>query len=513
MQDLRIRKVVIVGGGTAGWMAAAGMSKLLPANQVAFRVVESEAIGTVGVGEATIPHILYFNRLLGIDENEFVRKTNATFKTGIEFVNWGRLGQSYIHPFGPYGGPMDGIHFHHFWLRYAALGKAPPLERYSLMIQAARAGKFQRPDPSKVNSALSLIAYAFHFDASLYARLMREQAEARGVIRTEGRITNVVQDPQSGHVQSVVLETGEVIEGDLFIDCSGFRGLLIEQTLKAGYDDWSRYLPCDRAVARACERVADPIPYTRATAKSSGWQWRIPLQSRTGNGHVYSSAHISDDAALDSLNADLDGAPLTEPNFLRFTAGIRKSPWKKNVVSLGLASGFLEPLESTSIHLIQTAIARLMTNFPDKTFNQPDIDYYNRRTRLEYEQVRDFIILHYNATARDDSPFWNYCRTMAIPQTLEDRLAIFKENARQYRHDNELFNEVSWLAVMHGQNIEPKRYHPIADMISEEELVRRMAHFEDDVTRSLATMPGHQAFIDRNCRSAGGLYLSASQKA
>ncbi len=502
MEDLRIRKIVIVGGGTAGWMTAAGMSKLMPAGEVSVRVVESDTIGTVGVGEATIPHILYFNRLLGLDENDFIRKTNATFKMGIEFVNWGRLGQSYIHPFGPYGANMEGIHFHHFWLRYAQLGKAPSLDQYNLMVRAARAGKFQRPDPGRINTPLSSISYAFHFDASLYARLMRQHAESRGVVRTEGRITQVVQDPLSGNIQSVVLDSGETVEGDLFIDCSGFRGLLIEQTLKAGYDDWSAYLPCDRAVALPCEKNGDPLPYTRATAKASGWQWRIPLQSRTGNGHVYSSGYISDEDALASLNADLDGAPLAEPNFLRFTAGIRKMPWKKNVVSIGLASGFLEPLESTSIHLIQTAIARLMANFPDKSFNQPDIDYYNTRTRLEYEQVRDFIILHYYATERDDSPFWNYCRTMAIPQTLADRLAIYGENARQYRHDNELFSEVSWLAVMHGQNIRPKRYHPIADMIPEDELVRRMTLLEDNITRSLEIMPGHQAFIDRYCRSA-----------
>lgn len=502
MQDLRIRKIVIVGGGTAGWMAAAGMSKLMPSREVAIRVIESDAIGTVGVGEATIPHIHYFNRLLGLDENEFIRKTNATFKLGIEFVNWGGLGQSYIHPFGAYGANMDGIHFHHFWLRYAKMDKAPSLDAYNLMIRAAKAHKFQRPDPTRLNAALNGISYAFHFDASLYARLMRELAEKRGVTRTEGRITRVVQDPQSGHIDSVVLESGETVEGDLFIDCSGFRGLLIEQTLKAGYDDWSHWLPCDRAVARACARVADPIPYTRSTAKTAGWQWRIPLQSRTGNGHVYASAYISDEAALDSLNSDLDGAPLSEPNFLRFTAGIRRAPWTKNVVSIGLASGFLEPLESTSIHLIQTAIARLMANFPDKSFNQPDIDYYNARTRLEFEQIRDFIILHYKATERDDTPFWAYCRHMEIPDTLRERLAIYQENARQYRHDNELFSEVSWLAVMHGQNVRPKRYHPIADMIPDEELIRRMTHLEDEVTRALALMPDHQAFIDRHCRAA-----------
>jgi tryptophan halogenase len=498
-EDLRIRNIVIVGGGTAGWMAAAGMSKLLRDDRIKIRLIESEAIGTVGVGEATIPHILYYNRLLGLDEDDFVRRTNATFKLGIEFVNWGRIGDRYIHPFGTYGQDMEGLHFHHFWLRYGRSGNAPPLDEYSLAILAARSGKFQRPDLSKPNTPLSAISYAFQFDASLYAKYLREIAEAQGVKRTEGRIDHVHQHAETGHVRSVLLESGEEVSGDLFIDCSGFRGLLIEQVLRSGFEDWSAYLPCDRAVARACQKVADPVPYTRATAKTAGWQWRIPLQSRTGNGHVYCSEHLSDEEALRSLNSDLDGAPLSEPNFLRFKAGVRRKPWHKNVVSLGLASGFLEPLESTSIHLIQSAIGRLMTNFPDKSFNQPDIDYYNRRTILEFEQVRDFIVLHYKATQRDDSPFWNYCRTMSIPQTLADRIAIFQENARLYRHDNELFSETSWLAVLHGQNVQPKRYHPIADILDQDELESRMTRIARAMKNNLAHMPDHQAFIDRHC--------------
>ena len=503
MQDLRIRHVVIVGGGTAGWMAAAGLARILRDDQIKIRLIESEVIGTVGVGEATIPHIHYYNRLLGLDEDEFVRRTNATFKLGIEFVNWGRLGDRYIHPFGAYGQDMEGLHFHHFWLRHAKAGGGRPLDDYCMAILAARQGRFQRPDPSKPNSPLSAITYAFHFDASLYARYLRELAEAAGVVRTEGKITHVNQDAESGHVKSVALESGETVEGDLFIDCSGFRGLLIEQTLKSGFEDWSAWLPCDRAVARACRKVADPTPYTRSTAKSAGWQWRIPLQTRTGNGHVYCSDHLSDEEALNSLNADLDGQPLSEPNFLRFKAGVRRKPWNKNVVSLGLASGFLEPLESTSIHLVQTAVARLLTNFPDKAFNQHDIDYYNRRTILEFEQVRDFIILHYKATGREDSPFWNYCRSMSIPQTLEERLAIFEENARLHRLDNELFSETSWLAVLHGQNVTPQRYHPIADIIPDDELDSRMERIAAVMASCASRMPMHQEFIDRHCRAEG----------
>ncbi len=504
MQDLRVRNIVIVGGGTAGWMAAACFARLLRDPAIKVRLVESEAIGTVGVGEATIPHILYFNRLLGLDENEFVRRTNATFKLGIEFVNWGRAGQRYIHSFGPYGINMEGLHFHHFWLRHLAIAPgAPAVDDYNLQILAARSGRFQRPELKMEGSPLQTIAYAFHFDAGLYAKFLRSQAESGGVLRSEGKVVEVRQDPESGHVRGIRLESGEWIEGDLFIDCSGFRGLLIEQALKSGYEDWSSFLPCDRAVARACQKTGEPIPYTRATAKSAGWQWRIPLQSRTGNGHVYSSEHVSDEQALDSLNADLDGEPLSEPNFLRFKAGVRKEPWKKNVVSLGLASGFLEPLESTSIHLIQTAVARLMTNFPDKAFNQADIDYFNRRTRLEFEQVRDFIILHYKATERDDSPFWNYCRHMPVPQSLSDRIAIYRENARLYRHDNELFSESSWFAVMHGQNILPRRYHPLADVLPEAELLARMAKLADVTRKCASVMPTHQAFIDKHCRAPG----------
>ena len=501
MKDGNIRSITIVGGGTAGWMAAAALSRVLSGSGAAIRVVESEAIGTVGVGEATIPHIQYFNRLLGIDEDDFVRRTSATFKLGIEFVDWGRIGERYVHPFGSYGQEMEGLHFHHFWYRQAQAGGALPLDRYSIGVGAARAGKFQRPDASRPGSPLAGIGYAFQFDAALYACYLRERAEAAGVERIEGRIVDVALRAETGHVDHVVLQDGRHVDGDLFIDCSGFRGLLIEGALHAGYDDWSEWLPCDRAVARPCARVADPVPYTRATATPVGWRWRIPLQSRTGNGHVYCSEYASDDAALAMLDGALDGDALAEPNFLRFTAGVRRKAWDRNVVALGLASGFLEPLESTSIHLIQSGIARLLTNFPDRSFNQADIDYYNRRTRAEYEQVRDFLILHYKATTRDDSPFWRRCRDMDIPDTLAERIAFFRENARLYRHDNELFSETSWLAVLHGQNIVPKRYHPIADLLSDAELDDRMTRIAAAMDAGVRAMPGHMAFIDGHCRS------------
>ena len=501
--DLRVRNVVIVGGGTAGWMSAAALSRLLPRRDVRIRLVESEVIGTVGVGEATIPHIRYFNRLLGIHEDDFVRRTNATFKLGIEFVDWGALGERYIHPFGPYGVEMEGIHFHHFWHRHRKMrgGAAPHVDDYNLQILAARAGKFDRPKPEIQGSPYATIAYAFHFDAGLYAAAMREVAEGFGVTRTEGRVVSVQRDAESGNVASVTLESGEVIGGDLFIDCSGFRGLLIEEALGTGYDDWSAYLPCNGAWAQPSEATGEPIPYTRSTAKKAGWQWRIPLQSRVGNGHVFSDGFQEEDEALESLLADLDGAPIGEPRRLRFTTGIRKKPWNKNVVAIGLAAGFLEPLESTSIHLIQTGIARLMTNFPDKTFNRPDQDYYNRRTRAEYEQVRDFLVLHYKATRRDDTAFWRYCRDMAIPDGLQERLDLYTENARLFREDNELFNEVSWFAVMEGQGVTPARYHPVADVLTEEELDRRLAEIGKVTAKCLELMPTHQQFIDRTCKS------------
>lgn len=500
MESNNIRQVTIVGGGTAGWMTAAALSQQLSSSDVRIRLVESEEIGTVGVGEATIPHIKYFNRLVGLDENQFLRETNATFKLGIEFVDWGQKGDSYVHPFGPYGIDMQGVHFHHTWLRQKKLGGARPVDDFSLPGMAAKAGKFQHPRPDLKSSPMSSIDYAYQFDAALYAKYMRNLAENRKVERIEGKIVSVNKNIDTGHIQSLVLENGQVVEGELFIDCSGFKGILIEQSLNTGYEDWSRYLPCDRAVARLSERLNEIHPYTRATAKQSGWQWRIPLQSRTGNGYVYSSQFSSDDEALDTLNQGLTTKAIAEPRFLRFLTGIRKKTWNKNVVAIGLAAGFLEPLESTSIHLIQTAIARLMTNWPDKNFNEHDIKFFNRKTYDEYTQVRDFLILHYHATKRDDSPFWNYCRTMDIPETLKDRIAVYKENARLYREGTELFTPVSWFAVFNGQNIEPQRYHPLADLLEEDKLSVRMEELHRATQSCLQAMPSHEKYLAELCK-------------
>lgn len=502
MQDLNIKEIVVVGGGTAGWMAAAAFSVLMRDSQVRIRLIESDEIGTVGVGEATIPHIRYFNKLVGLDEKEYLRRTNATFKLGIEFVNWGQLGDRYFHPFSPFGVNMDGIPFHHFWLRHIRKAGAAAIDDYNLQVLASKVNKFSHPQPEARGSPLASVEYAYQFDASLYGKYMREVAESRGVQRIEGKVVDVKQRAEDGFLESLKLESGEEVSGEFFIDCSGFRGLLIEQTLKSGYDDWSRYLPVDRAVAQACESSGPLTPFTRATAHESGWQWRIPLQNRLGNGHVYCSQFISDDEACAKLQSGLDGEPISDPRFLRFKTGIRKKPWNKNVVALGLASGFLEPLESTSIHLIQTAIARLMTNFPDKCFNERDIEYYNERTLAEFEQVRDFLILHYCATQRTDSPFWNYVRTMEIPDTLRQRIDIYRENGRLYRHDNELFGEHSWFAVFEGQNVRPKRYHPIVNHLSDQILDQRMAEIRRAMHKCLEQFEDHEQYLTKQFQTA-----------
>lgn len=501
LSDNNIKNIVIVGGGTAGWMAAAALSKLLHHPDINIRLIESEAIGTVGVGEATIPHIKYFNELLGLHEDDFVKKTNATFKLGIEFVDWDQLGKSYIHPFGEYGMDMEGLNFHQFWLRHNSLGYTDSIDEYNLQIMAARAGKFQRPI-NVPNSPLSKIAYAFHFDAKLYARFMREFAENRGVKRIEGKVTKVNQNSETGFIESLDLEDTQNISGDFFIDCTGFHGLLIEKTLKSGFEDWSSVLPCNRAVTVGCEKTADPIPYTRSTAKAAGWQWRIPLQSRTGNGYVFCDNYVSDDEATETLLAGLDSKPLGDPRIIKFKTGVRKKPWKKNVLALGLAGGFMEPLESTSIHLIQTAVARLMTHFPDKNFNQSSIDYFNQWTHRECRETRDFLVLHYCATQRDDSEFWKYCKNMDLPDTLKQRMDVYKNTAHVFRDGHELFGPTSWFAVMHGQGLTPKHYHPNANIMPQGELEKRMSDIRRVWKTCLEQMPSHQAFIDKNCRAA-----------
>ncbi len=500
MVSEKVKRVLIVGGGTAGWMTAAFLSQAL-GKGIRIELVESDEISTVGVGEATIPPINNFNTALGIDEDEFVKATQASFKLGIQFRNWGALGESYIHGFGLMGHTTGVVDFHHYWLKMFQAGKVDRTDDYSINLLACEKNKFMRATDKYPNSPLADIGHAFHFDAGLYARYLRNYAEQHGVIRTEGKITSVQQHPESGFVTSVTMENGNVIDADLFVDCSGFRGLLIEQTLKAGYDDWSHWLPVNRAFAVPCESVTPLTPYTRSTARTAGWQWRIPLQHRTGNGHVYCSEYISDDEAASVLLANLDGKPLADPRPLRFVTGKRKKFWDKNVVAIGLSSGFMEPLESTSIHLIQKSISRLVSFFPDKAFEQADINEFNRQSVVEFEQIRDFIILHYTATERDDTPFWNYCRTMPIPDTLKQKIELFRANGRIFRINNELFTETSWFQVMFGQGIRPRAYHPLADS-KPDDLIERMV---SDVKRVMhgvvGQMPTHEAFIAENCKA------------
>jgi tryptophan 7-halogenase len=490
-------RIVIVGGGTAGWMTAAALSHFLETG-FEIQLVESDDIGTVGVGEATIPMLNLFHTSLGIDEDAFVRATQGTFKLGIEFVDWLKTGHSYHHAFGDVGRDVGLMSFQHLWSRAWKLGKAKELGTYSLNNMAALAGKMQRGE-ARTAKALPAMPHAFHFDAGLYARFMRRFAEARGTIRTEGKIITAEMDGESGNITSVVLKNGDKIAGDFFIDCSGFRGLLIGDALHSGYDDWTHWLPCDRAWAVPCENGGGFTPFTRSTARTAGWQWRIPLQHRIGNGYVYSSAHISDDEAAATLLANLDGKALGDPRPLKFTTGKRGQVWKRNCLAIGLSSGFMEPLESTSIYLIQSAISRLLKLLPGKHVPQSMVDEYNRQNDFEVESIRDFLILHYNATERADSAFWRQCRDMAIPESLAAKIELFKNSGHIFREHEELFTEVGWLQVMVGQGMIPASNHALADQISENDLAEYMEMIELLNAREVAQMMTHRDFIAEHC--------------
>ncbi|WP_066524935.1 tryptophan halogenase family protein [Erythrobacter sp. CCH5-A1] len=493
----RLARVVIVGGGTAGWMAAAALSRYFNDGQRKITLIESDAIGTVGVGEATIPPIRSFNAMLDIPEAEFLRETRGTCKLGIEFVNWGRIGDRYFHPFGTYGQDLHGIAFHQLWLREhtrSGAAGAGDIGEYSMSTAAARAQRFARP-AAGAQSVVREIAYAYHFDAGLYAAYLRRLSERQGVHRIEGRITHVTRHGETGNVASVTLENGTIVAGDLFIDCSGFRGLLIEEALGTGYEDWSRWLPMDRALAVPSRSPGPPDPFTRATAHSAGWQWRIPLQHRTGNGHVFSSAFMGEEEARDILLANLETEPLAEPRAIRFLTGMRRKAWNHNVVALGLSSGFIEPLESTSIHLIQNGLQRLFALFPDLPINPLERDEYNRGMHDLYEDVRDFIILHYKATQREDSEFWRYVKHMSIPDSLARKIDLWRRRGRVFRENAELFAQASWVAVMLGQNIWPEMHDPIADTLDENRVAAAMAQMRAAYADVAARLPGHEEFL------------------
>ena len=487
-------RVVVVGGGTAGWMTAAGLVGLLPA-ACTVMLVESEAIGIVGVGEATLPHLRLYLERLGIDEAAFMAATEATYKLGIEFRDFARVGDRYIHPFGTYGRPLGGVAFHHYWLRRALARATPPIGAFSAGVTAAEQRRFERPG-SDPNDPTTSFGYAYQFDATRFAPFMRDWSEARGATRIEGRIVTVERDGDT--VRAVTLDDGRRVEGDLFIDCSGFRSLLLGDALAEPWEDWSHWLPCDRAVAVPCASPAGVIePYTRATAMPAGWRWRIPLRHRVGNGYVYASGHVSDDEAAAALLAGLDGPALADPRFLRFHAGRRRRSWAGNVVAVGLASGFLEPLESTSIDLVQAAITALIEHFPDGQVAAVDRDGFNTAIDAEYDRIRDFLILHYHATTRDDSSFWNHVRTMTIPTTLATKLALWRASAQVSKYSHGLFLEPSWVAVYLGQGVVPDGWDPRADLPDAAGLDRALGSLAQAIAERVAAMPSHDAALER----------------
>jgi tryptophan halogenase len=494
MTDRRIRKVVILGGGTAGWMTAAALAKVNQPPQFEVVLLESEEIGIIGVGEATIPTIHWFNGLADVGEAELFRETRATCKLGIEFAGWNGDGSRYFHPFGRYGGGRDASMFYHRFIRAQLSGATEGHPQYSLTTEAAYAGKFAAP-AADTDSILSTLGYAYHFDASLYAAFLRKRAESRCVRRIEGRVVEIRQDPESGFVRSLKTQRDEVIEGDLFIDCSGLRALLIEETLKTGFEDWSGWLPCDRALAVPSERVADPVPYTRSTAHAAGWQWRIPLQHRTGNGLVYSSAFLSDDEAAAILHARLDGKALADPRPIRFLAGMRRKAWNKNVVAIGLSSGFLEPLESTSIHLIQSGIAKLLALFPTRDCHPETAAQFNRVFAADVHTVRDFLVLHYHYSTGRHEPFWEHCRQAPLPEGLAYKVAHFTRTGRIVIEPEELFKEASWFAVMMGQGLKAADYNPLLDAVSPTDNKAHLQRVRHQISAALAAMRPHENYI------------------
>jgi len=490
-----IKKVVILGGGTAGWISAALIKKLL-SSSVEVELVESDAIGTIGVGEATIPPIRLLNSVLGINEAEFIKATKATIKLAIKFENWKQQGHSYYHTFGAAGKSLAFCHFHHLLKRVGQLEDDSQLWQYDLNYLCAEAGKFAQVN---AKDPILELPYAYHFDAGLYAKFLNTFSQKMGVVRTEGMVDSVVQCDKSGFIQTLILKGGQKIKGDLFIDCSGFKGVLIQEKLKTGFEDWSQWLQCDRAIAVPSERFDKTLPYTRSIAHSAGWQWRIPLQHRNGNGIVYSSAHYSEQQATDILMNNLDSAPLADPKVIKFQTGRRYKQWHKNVIAVGLSSGFLEPLESTSIHLIQSAVVRLVHSFPHKGINDTLINEYNKQSEVEFEQIRDFLILHYHATQRTDSQFWQDMRNMAIPDSLQHKIELFKENGRLFREQNDLFLESSWLQVLIGQGVMPKDYHPIANSMSEAHILETLAKIKKIKQEPINKLPSHDDYIKNIC--------------
>ena len=489
-----IKDIVILGGGTAGWMSAASLSKVLDKDKYNITLIESDQIGTVGVGEATIPQMSKFNQGLGIDEKTFMQKTQATFKLGIDFRNWSKKGESYIHPFSRYGYDFGDLPFHQYWQKLYQQGKAKDIDAYSLNIQACYQNKFIHAQNVK-NSPLANIAYAYHLDAGMYATFMRDYSEKNGVKRVEGKVAHVHKDTENGFISSLQLENGESIQGDFFIDCSGFRSLLIGDALGVKFENWSHLLPADRAVTAQSEGQVSKRPYTISSALSAGWQWQIPLQHRTGNGHVYSSHFISDDNAEKELRDNITGKLLTDPRIIQFTTGKREKIWEKNCLAIGLSGGFLEPLESTSIYLVQATISRFFGLFPKEIGDQTLTAKFNQQMNEIFIPIRDFIIAHYHVNQRDDSEYWKYCQEMDVPDNVKDKINLYTNTSRLYRENNELFNETSWLAVLHGQGLKAEGYNPLADIVDEDNLIERFNNTEGVIKKCADKMPTHSEYV------------------
>ncbi len=516
-ENKKIKSIVILGGGSAGWMVASALSKIIGTNQFNITLVESESIGTVSVGEATIPQIRAFNEMIGIDENDFLKFTQGTFKQGIEFRNWRDKGHAYMHPFGPYGNNLGGVPFHHYWLKqqienspnnssqsFSDKAYTDDLLDYCYEGVAAKNNRFTRP-VNVPNTPMYSVNYAFHFDATLYAKYLRQFSEKLGVKRIEGLVKDVKRNSDSGFIKSLEIKTSkeneQSISGDLFIDCSGFKGVLIENVMNSGFEDWRHWLPCDSAVAQASESINEIKPYTVSTAHQSGWQWEIPLQSRIGNGNVFSSRYMSKDDAVKHLHENIPSEKIGEPRFLHWVNGKRRKSWIKNCVAIGLSAGFLEPLESTGLQLIQASINRLLSLFPNKEFRQADIDAFNRFADTEIKQIRDFIILHYKVTNRTDSAFWNYCREMEIPDTLKEKIELYKANGRIFRDGYELFSDISWLSVLNGQGLKTNGYHAMADLMPSNELDSQLEKMKNVISECQKKTPTHRAYINKYCKS------------
>lgn len=495
-----IEKIIIVGGGTTGWMAAASLSRYVKDKKMSVTLIESPTISTVGVGEATIPNIVEFNRSLGIDEVELIKATQATFKLGIEFEGWHNKGERFFHPFADYGMKVDNVEFHHYINKLNSEGINVNLQDYSFACALAKQGNFAQPNPNPP-SPLADYSYAYHLDAILYAKFLTDFSVKKGVEHISANVTQVNLDNESGFIDSVTLEDGRLIEGDLFIDCSGFKGLLIEGAMGVELDDLSKWLPCDRAVAVQTELVGKPTPYTRAIAKDAGWQWCIPLQHRMGNGYIYSSQFTDANTAQESLLASVEGKAINDVRHFTFPLGRRKNIWHKNCFALGLAGGFLEPLESLGISLIQTALSKLLNFFPDKSFNRADIAEVNRLHNSELDRIVDFLVLHYKLTKRDDTEFWRYCQNMAIPDSLAHKIEVFKSQGHIVMYDHESFEQASWLSMYHGFNIVPKRYDVRINNIDAKSIEQKLAHMRQSMTSAAAQAMSHQDFIDKHCRA------------